>query len=72
MSARSNRVCRVERIIALTLAMSWLAGAAWQRQGRNFPPYPQCPQSQGPWNALYGQGAKYIGLIENGGMAPIR
>jgi hypothetical protein len=49
-----------------------LLEAAWKRQGRNFPAYPQRPQSQGPWNALFGQGGKYIGLIENAGMPPFR
>jgi hypothetical protein len=49
-----------------------LLEAAWKREGRKFPPYPQKPQSQGPWNALYGQGGKYIGLIENGGMPAIK
>jgi hypothetical protein len=49
-----------------------LLEAGWKRQGRNFPPYPQRPQSQGPWNALFGQGGKYIGLIEHGGMPPIQ
>jgi hypothetical protein len=44
-----------------------LLEAAWKRDGLNFPPYPQAPQSQGPWNALYGQGGKYIGLVEHGG-----
>jgi hypothetical protein len=49
-----------------------LLEAAWKREGRNFPPYPQRPQNQGPWNAFYGQGGKYIGVIENGGMPPVR
>ncbi|MDI6451079.1 hypothetical protein [Anaerobaca lacustris] len=48
-----------------------LLDAAWKRQGRSFPPYPQRPQSQGPWNALFGQGGKYIGLIEHAGLPPI-
>jgi hypothetical protein len=49
-----------------------LLEAAWKRQGRNFPPYPRRAQSQGPWNALFGQGGKYIGLIEHGGMSSLR
>lgn len=49
-----------------------LLEAAWKREGRNFPPYPEQPQSQGPWHAFYGQGGKYIGLIEDGGMPSFR
>ena len=49
-----------------------LLEAAWRRQGRDFPPYPERPQSQGPWNALFGQGGKFIGLIEHGGMPPLQ
>lgn len=48
-----------------------LLQAAWMREEGFFPPYPQRPQSQGPWNALFGQGGKYIGLIEHGGVVPI-
>jgi regulation of enolase protein 1 (concanavalin A-like superfamily) len=44
-----------------------LLRAAWQRQGQGFPAYPQSPQSQGPWPAFAGEGAKSIGLIEQGG-----
>jgi regulation of enolase protein 1 (concanavalin A-like superfamily) len=47
-----------------------LLEAAWKRQGLNFPAYPQRPQSQGPWPATQGHGAKYIGLIEVGGIGP--
>ena len=48
-----------------------LLEAAWKREGRDFPPYPQNPQSQGPWSAFYGQGGKYIGVIEHGGVPAI-
>jgi hypothetical protein len=37
---------------------------AWRRDGSGFPPYPEQPQSQGMWDARYGEGAKVIGLIE--------
>jgi regulation of enolase protein 1 (concanavalin A-like superfamily) len=47
-----------------------LLEAAWKRQGLNFPAYPQNPQSQGSWPGYQGHGAKYIGLIEVGGMGP--
>jgi hypothetical protein len=49
-----------------------LLEAAWKRQGRDFPPYPERPQSQGPWSALYGQGGKYVGIIEHGGLPGLR
>lgn len=49
-----------------------LLEAAWKREGRGFPPYPENPQSQGPWSAFHGQGGKYIGVIEHGGAPAIR
>jgi len=42
-----------------------LLSSAWKRQGQGFPAYGQHPQSQGPWQARYGEGAKMIGLIEH-------
>lgn len=38
---------------------------AWRRDGSDFPPYPQQPQSQGMWDARFGESAKMIGLIEH-------
>jgi hypothetical protein len=38
---------------------------AWRRSGSGFPPYPQQPQSQGMWDAHFGESAKMIGLIEH-------
>jgi hypothetical protein len=49
-----------------------LLAAAWQRSGHSFPAYPQHPQSQGPFHAHTGEGAKHIGLIEHGGMPALR
>ena len=42
-----------------------LLEAAWRREGRGFPAYPGDPQSQGPFPAQHGEGAKMIGLIEH-------
>lgn len=41
-----------------------LLRAAWRREGRGFDSYPEFPQSQGPYHAHLGEGAKSIGLIE--------
>ena len=41
-----------------------LLEAAWRREGHGFPRYPQSPQTQGPWSAHLGEGAKSLGLIE--------
>ena len=49
-----------------------LLEAAWKRNGQGFSPYPQSPQSQGPFPAHRGEGGKMIGLIEHGGATPIR
>jgi hypothetical protein len=48
-----------------------LLEAAWKRSGQGFPAYGQHPQSQGPWHAHYGEGAKMVGLIEYARAAPI-
>ncbi|MFU8804944.1 MAG: hypothetical protein ACNA8W_14115 [Bradymonadaceae bacterium] len=48
-----------------------LLEAAWKRSGDGFPDYPQSPQSQGPYQAQYGEGAKMIGVIEHGDMPRI-
>jgi hypothetical protein len=43
---------------------------AWRRAGSNFPRYAERPHSQGIWEARLGEGAKMIGLIEQGSVAP--
>jgi hypothetical protein len=43
--------------------------AAWKRVGQSFPAYPTGTiQSQGAWHAHYGDRAKFVGLIEVGGL----
>jgi regulation of enolase protein 1 (concanavalin A-like superfamily) len=44
-----------------------LLNAAWRRSGSGFPAYPQAPATQGIWHGQLGEGAKYIGLIEQAG-----
>jgi hypothetical protein len=44
---------------------------AWRRSGSSFPAYPERPQSQGMWDARYGEGAKMVGVIEHAGGSAI-
>jgi hypothetical protein len=44
-----------------------LLSAAWRRSGSGFPAYGQVPVTQGIWPGHLGEGAKYIGVIEQAG-----
>lgn len=45
-----------------------LLKSSWTRADNSFPDYPSSPETQGSWNVRDGEHAKYMGLIELGGV----